>query len=523
MNLSAQEWKTYPYNPENSIISFPKDEGLHTNEKTEWWYTFAKLKGKETGNDYTVMFTFFYRDTLFFDGLRIFNISNETTKEFFHDAKPVNYNTNSVDYLNIEAKIYGQNRVETWKTKADSNGILIPFNYKLKAKAAFGAINLDYNVIKRPLILADSGFLYQGSKNYTYYYSFTEIEVNGELTLNGITEPVEGIAWFDKQYGNFHPEVEEKYEWLSLKLSNGIDINTWEIFNKDFQVPQTPDYKQFNCYIDDNTSLNTYDFKIERLDYFYSPDSARVYCKKFLLTEPKLDLNLEVEISNPNCEPSYPFNFYEGPLKIKGKVGDENITGFGFGELLHTYNKQAIEFKYPNTKWNRDSLIKWSISNPDFGRPVTYDLYSRTFNTKYILIDSTLTDTSYTVAPSDFSQDSLYQFLLISSSPGNFFKDSISTEFYMPISVFEENNSDIKVFPTIFSNSIIVERESTIPSENTNIVIVSDINRIILKKRLKMNSSRMKLYFNNLPDGLYVIYVSDRGIVYSKKIIHVSN
>ena len=39
----SQSWKEYPYKPEGSLISFPADEGHHTTEPIEWWYTAGYL------------------------------------------------------------------------------------------------------------------------------------------------------------------------------------------------------------------------------------------------------------------------------------------------------------------------------------------------------------------------------------------------------------------------------------------------------------------------------------------------
>ncbi len=518
---SAQDWKHYPYNPEHSLISFPKDEGHHTEEPTEWWYTFAKLKGVETGNEYTAMFTFFVRDTLFFDGLRIFNISNENTGEFFHDAKPVNYNANATDHLDIEAEIYGQSRVETWKTKTDSTGKLIPFNYNLKAKAPFGSIDLDFDVVKRPLILADSGFLYQGSKNFTYYYSFTEINVKGRLDLEGTNEKVEGKAWFDKQYGNFHPEVEEKYEWLSLKLSNGIDINLWQIFNNKYEVPKTPEFRQFNCYIDDSTAMNTTEFSIDRLEYFYSPDSARTYCKKFLIKEPNLKLKLIVEVANPNCEPSFPFNFYEGPLDISGTVDGTDVTGFGFGELLHTYEKPRIEFVYPIDPWNILKPIQWKILNPDFGMPIFFNIYSKTPNTDYQLLKGNFTDSIFTVNPANFNSDSSYSFLLKYYSVDSFFLDTISTKrFYRPLSNTQAQKESIKIYPTLFANKLTVQNINTVFTTGTKIALISENSQIIFERILKQNTDKITINTENISKGIYILIITKGDSFYSKKIIH---
>jgi len=45
----AQTWKTYPYTPTGSQVSFPLDEGRHTNEPSEWWYTIGHVVGATTG------------------------------------------------------------------------------------------------------------------------------------------------------------------------------------------------------------------------------------------------------------------------------------------------------------------------------------------------------------------------------------------------------------------------------------------------------------------------------------------
>ncbi|HHH54367.1 MAG TPA: carotenoid 1,2-hydratase, partial [Bacteroidetes bacterium] len=431
-NLLSQEWKNYPYSPNNSLISFPNDEGRHIEEPTEWWYVFSHLKGKSSGNDYTFMLTFFYRDTLIFDGLRIFNITNENTGEFFPDFKPVNYIKNEEDHLEIVANL--QDHIETWKTKKDSTGKLIPFEYSLHASSKDAVLDIDMNVIKRPLILADSGYLFQGKNNYTYYYSFTGIEMNGFLTINNIKEKVSGIGWFDKQYGNFHPEVGEKYEWFSLQLSNGMDINTWNIFTLDNKLPFDPKYRLFNAYINDSTSLNTSQFNIEHISYFYSPDSSRIYGEKFRLTQDSLDLDLNIVVQNPNCEPIFPFPFYEGPIYINGSVGAESVTGKGFAELLHYYKFPIIEFIEPSGYWDYSIPITWTLKNPDDGRPLTYDLLIKNLGeTQYTHIAQNLKDTVFMLDTALLDLNTAYSFMVTASSKDSFLVDTILTNgFFKP-------------------------------------------------------------------------------------------
>ncbi len=81
--LFSQAWKTYPYSPAGSLISFQIDEGRHILEPSEWWYT--------------------------------------------------------------------------WRNKTDAFGNPLPFEYKISASGVNRSLNLEYDALKPPLILADSG------------------------------------------------------------------------------------------------------------------------------------------------------------------------------------------------------------------------------------------------------------------------------------------------------------------------------------------------------------------------------
>ena len=223
----SQSWKVYPYKPGGSLISIPADEGHHTSEPIEWWYTAGHLTGSQSGKTYTYMLTYFYYPASSYGGFRILNITDEATGVFYQDAKFVRYTTLSTSRLDIHASVTGGGN-EFWTTKIDSQNKLVPFEYTIKASSATTGLDLNCISLKRPLILGDDGYLEQGISNYTYYYSQTSNAIAGKLTLDGITQDVTGISWIDRQYGNFNPLTGEKYEWFHLQLSNGMDVNLWE-------------------------------------------------------------------------------------------------------------------------------------------------------------------------------------------------------------------------------------------------------------------------------------------------------
>lgn len=401
--VQAQDWKTYPYEPNGSKIVFPMDEGRHVNEPEEWWYTTGHVTGETTGNHYSYMLTYFYHPELIFDGFRILNISNDDTGDFRPETAAVNYSVLSQENLNIGANIF-MGGTESWKNKTGIDGNAIPFEYTISASGAPGTLNLDYVTQKRPLIIADSGFLYQGNNSYTYYYSQTEITVTGELTFDGVTENVSGKAWIDRQFGNVNPYTGEQYEWFSAKLSNGMDMNIWNIFTAENKVPEGLNYRILASYKDENTQYTISEFSLDRLEYAYTPDEARCYARKWRLLSETDNIDLIISTMHPDYEVSLPFRFYEGPTEISGRVNGESVTGKGFAELLRFYSPPEVEIANLN-EWGPSVPLSWELNNPDDGRKVYYALEYSTDTNSFLSIIEDLTNTSYTWSDPPFSDN----------------------------------------------------------------------------------------------------------------------
>ncbi|HCC69840.1 MAG TPA: hypothetical protein DEQ09_01605 [Bacteroidales bacterium] len=393
--LIAQDWKQYPYEPGGSLIFFPSDEGRHPDEPVEWWYTTGHLTGETTGRTYSFMLSYFYSPVSSFDGFRIFNICDDESGMFFTDTKPLVYSTLSTDSLNIVADLYNAG-TEHWHNMVDTYGSAIPFTYVLSAESQGASINLEYDAFKPPLILADSGLLDQGPEAYTYYYSLTGIDVTGTVNFNGTAENVNGSAWIDKQYGTVNPSEGLEYEWFSIQLSNGMDINLNNIFTADNDVPETLKYRLLCAYVDEQNRFTTSSFNIERLKYNYTVDRMRCYSGKWRLTCSEHNIDLIISSIHSDNEVILPFRFFEGPTYISGTVDGIPVEGKGFAELLHSYDKPDIGIRSITNLWEESTALQWVLKNPDYGNPLKYDLeYSIDNRETFNLIARDLTDTLY--------------------------------------------------------------------------------------------------------------------------------
>lgn len=396
--VRAQDWHVYPYTPAGSLISFPADEGRHPGEPTEWWYMAGHLKGESSGDAYSFMLTYFYYpgDTLgiSYDGFRILNLANDDSGVIFTETMPVlNYRDLATDHLHLDAGLI--NLVdESWVHREEPPGTLVPFEYEISATAAHGGLNLSTVLQKRPLIPGGDGLFDQGTSSYTYYYSLTHNQVSGTIDFDGTSEQVSGSAWIDRQYGSFNPNVGEKYEWFFLQLSNGMDLNIWNLFTADNRLPDQDAFRLLAAYVDENTQYTEHAFTLERLGYSMAAGSGNFYARQWRLQSDLNQLDLVITTLHPDSEVAYPFPFYEGATVASGTVNGSAVTGLGFAELVKRYELPQLILSTPTARWNKSLPIAWTVSDPDQGRPLLFDVeYSTDQGLSWLPVATALADT----------------------------------------------------------------------------------------------------------------------------------
>ncbi|MEO6683596.1 MAG: lipocalin-like domain-containing protein [Ginsengibacter sp.] len=456
----AQDWKTFPYKPAESRVSFPVDEGRHTSEPVEWWYTSGQLTGKSSGKTYSFMLTYFYFPALTFDGFRILNIMDDATGKFYRDTKPLNYTELATTYLDIKATLFSGEK-ESWSNIRDDAEKLIPYTYAIKAHSPVMGIDLKSTSLKRPLILDEDGFLEQGLNNYTYYYSLTRNKVEGKLTLNGEEEEVSGISWIDRQYGNFNPHTGEKYEWFQVQLSNGMDMNFWNIFTFENKISDSKKYRVLSVYVDDQTQYTTGDFSLERLEYQMMADKQMCYSSKWRLKSKVNNIDLIITAKDTNAEVVFPIRFYEGATEITGTVNGSQVTGFGFAELLHTYESPKVVFTTPQETYYDPSLpISWTISNPDEGLPLKYDLaYSIDEKATWVNVIEGMKDTSFLWANLPLKGNENIWFKVTASSADNKLMGFAISDQALKVKIPNAGSGKINIYPNPVKDVLMIHSD----------------------------------------------------------------
>ena len=518
---NAQDWKTYPYTPSGSLISFSKDEGQHVSESIEWWYSTGHVTGKATNTKYSYIVSYFAYSYLGFDGFRIFNVTNDDTGEKYFSTSPIKFDILGKDKLHIQVSSSFIPKTEIWKNKIDGNNKIIPFEYTLNASSNKVEIDLEYVTTKRPLILGDDGKFDQGLSSYTYYYSQTKNDVSGKIIFNGLEEEITGTSWIDRQYGSFNPLEDEKYEWLSIQLSNGMDINLWNLFSDDNQIPDNLNYRILSAYVNENTQYTTKDFKIERLEYKYTTDQEKCYSKKWRLTSNTNNIDIIISTLHDDSEVQLPFRFYEGATSIVGTVNGASVTGQGFAELLHSYEKPSVSFTHPvNGSFHSSENITWDVNNLDEGNPLFFDVaYSIDNKQTFKTIAEEISDTFYHWDDPEIATGESIWFKIsaysVDKTLSSIIISPIASSFTLPVQLL--NKDQIVIYPNPSSEELIIKLDQNIPSLNYQIV---DLNGKIIEEEKVTNTKALKIETKNYKPGLYILKLSyDNKTMINKFIV----
>jgi predicted secreted hydrolase len=142
------------------------------------------------------------------------------------------------------------------------------------AGASFG-FELDLASTKPAALHDGDGFVNFGPAGSSYYYSRTRLAATGTLELDGERLSVEGIAWFDHQWGDFVSVGGGGWDWFAINLEDGTDI-TMSIV-RDAALEPIVQYGTFVDISGGTTTLGAADFHARPNAQWTSSKTGRTY------------------------------------------------------------------------------------------------------------------------------------------------------------------------------------------------------------------------------------------------------
>jgi len=318
-------------------LVFPTDEGDH-DTLSDWWYLTSHFKTK-TGRKYSYTVAYLGLNPAYYN--RQTSITDETDKTYFNQLKGGPCKSKK-GHLNITYSNSDGDH-DYWREQADK-----PFNYKLYTEINDQYIfDVNLSTTKFPLVHGD-GLIQMGIGGSSYYYSQTNLTLNGTFTHNGIVESVNGIAWIDRQWGDWTRNY-AGWEWFALQLDDNTEIMLYLFY--DFKTE-----KRINCALSimfaDGTSTSLFsekDFKLQPLGFLeWKPEKSlkqlllgglffkRYFSCAWRLKVPKYKIDITII---PTLNEQRVESLWEGSCYVKGTHNNAVVKAIGTVELTFFFGE----------------------------------------------------------------------------------------------------------------------------------------------------------------------------------------
>ena len=185
-----------------------------------------------------------------------------------------------------------------------------------------------------------------------YYYSRPSMAAAGTITVDGVTEPVVGKGWFDREWraccfgGYFHQPnpIFTQWHWAGFHLSDGSAWSYYRIFvqghEQDGLMSDTANFLESPTAGCRQGALAHGQFELDHDGAWTSPHSGKTYPTRyhFVVASEGLDVWLTPRIQDQEAtEVPIALGFqpwYEGWAKIEGTHHGRPVTGEGYIELF---------------------------------------------------------------------------------------------------------------------------------------------------------------------------------------------
>jgi predicted secreted hydrolase len=328
-------------------VRFPSDDAPH-DRLTEWWYYTGHLVANG-GRRFGFEFVVFRAERAGFpvSWASHLALTDERGARFRYDQRTEigPQVDRSVDGGGFDLAVQGggprfgmagrTGRGAAWQMRGgDGRDQLVAAS----APAAF-AISLTLDAQAREPVLHEKiGYVDFGPAGGSYYYSRTRMHASGTLTLDGAAAPlrVDGIAWFDHQWGDFIPlSARGGWDWFAVNLSDGTDLMISMIRDRSGNYPLA--YGELVQPNGVHVHLDADAFAVRSRSRWTSPTTGISYPSGWTIAIPEQQLTIDLRPTVPGQEldtrASTGVTYWEGSQVVQASRAGRSLGGEAYVEL----------------------------------------------------------------------------------------------------------------------------------------------------------------------------------------------
>ena len=321
--FSSETPRADPASALEGAVQLPHDEGVHLSP-LEWWYFNGHLT-TESGREFSYHFVTF--QLVLPSGLtpRLAQLSWAD-----HD-KGLHLTEEQADVPSLEATSGEFDLpITAWRMSGDGD------TYHLSFRAGDYTVDLESASQKPAVLHHGTGLVDLGVAGKSYYYSRTDLETSGTVSVSGVSHSVTGVSWMDHQWGAF-TTTGIGWDWLSLNLDDGSDLMVSMVWEQ----AGPKHIATYATYVPADSApvyLGDSDVSLDPTGTWTSSVTGAVYPMGWKLRVDSLELDLtltpaieEAEFSNSAFTPVV---YWEGAVAATGTKDGVHVSGRGFVEMV---------------------------------------------------------------------------------------------------------------------------------------------------------------------------------------------
>ncbi len=355
-----------PTRPADPVpVELPRDDGPHQRLMEWWYYTGHLVGGRDEGLSVTRRFGF---EFVVFRGERgafptiwasHFALTDETGRQFHYaqraevgDAVDRSALLTDGTSLGFDFELSGSDPTQpgsverppwqmTGANGSDRLRVTLAPDEALVAGLPSLDLALELETRKPPVLHDRDGWIDFGPAGSSYYYSRTDMQAQGVLTIGDDTYRAEGTGWFDHQWGDYITVGGGGWDWFAINLEDGTDLTFSQVRDADGSYPLV-----YGTIVGANGAarhLERDEFTIEATQRWTSPKTGATYPAAWHITVPGdglvIDLVPAVADQELDTRPSTGVVYWEGSQLVSARrttgrrLGDVQLGGEAYVEL----------------------------------------------------------------------------------------------------------------------------------------------------------------------------------------------
>lgn len=326
-------------------VELPRDLYAHRHAQTEWWY-YTGHATTTSGRAFGFELVFFKRrtdlDKFSLVPLRLFGnpiyfahfaITDGDGKKFRYAHRKSS--NGWFDFPASASEDHFHLRLGDWSLR-ESHGTHI-----LRATVGTDVVfEANLKPTKKPVLngTAKDGVSYKDAGQASRYFSYTRMEMEGDIIWNGKTEHFDGSAWMDREFGTWTPTEKQKgWDWFSIQMDDETELMCYQLRDSEGRVSE---YSSGNFVKKDGgfTPLSAEDFTIKPTGFWKSPHTKATYPSSWRIRVPKFKLDLTVtpvlDDQELDTRGTTMIIYWEGACEVAGKAGEKDVRGRAYVELV---------------------------------------------------------------------------------------------------------------------------------------------------------------------------------------------